>query len=220
VALEPEPETDPKPHPRSLPLSSSTSTGISGHHEPEPETEPEMEPETEPEVLPAEVLPRLFDVLPMKQREHDVFITHAQASGQDQCGKLHLLLNATGSSVWYDMQAPDLTAEGMERGVSQSRVVLIFLSDGYFTRPFCVKELRWAKLYGCKLIGVVEKDTRHCPADFGLEARRAPTDLKHVLADVEFIEYQRRDFLEKAMIQELLLRAASGPPSSSGTKND
>jgi hypothetical protein len=32
-------------------------------------------------------------------------------------------------------------------------------------------------------------------------------DLKHILADVEFVEYQRRDFLEKAMVEELGRRA-------------
>ena len=88
--------------------------------------------------------------------------------------------------VWYDMQAGDLTAEGMERTVSQSRHVLIFLSDGYFTRPFCLKELRWAILYGCKIVGVVEKDARHGAVDFGREAKLAPADLKHVFAEVEF----------------------------------
>jgi hypothetical protein len=117
------------------------------------------------------------------------------------------------------MQATDLTARGMEEGVSQSRVVLIFLSDGYFTRPFCVKELRWAELYGCALLGVVEKDSRHGPADFGLEARRAPADLAHVLADVEFVEYQRRGYLEKAMVEELGRRvggSAAGPAPGGG----
>ena len=64
------------------------------------------------------------------------------------------------------MQATDLTARGMEEGVSESRCVMICLSDGYFTRPCCVKELCWAKLYGCTLIGVVETDMRHHPADF------------------------------------------------------
>ena len=150
-----------------------------------------------------EVVTPLYEVLPPERRQHDIFITHAQASGQDQCKTLCLLLQARGFSVWYDMQAGDLTAEGMERGVSQSRHVLIFLSDGYFTRPFCLKELRWAKLYGCTLVGVVEKDSRHCPADFALEAQRAPVDLKHVLADVEFLEYQRRDYLEAAMVGKL-----------------
>ena len=50
---------------------------------------------------------------------------------------------------------------------------------------------------------MVEKDDKHNPADFGLEARRAPADLKHVLADVEFLEYQRRDYLEAAMVAKV-----------------
>ena len=61
----------------------------------------------------------------MERRRHDVFITHAQASGQDECKTLCLLLTAAGFNVWYDMQATDLTAQGMEVGVSQSRTVLI-----------------------------------------------------------------------------------------------
>ena len=185
-------------------------------------------------------------------------------------------LRQAGYDVWYDMEEDNLAAEGMEEGVSRCRVVLIFLSDGYTSRPFCQKEvgcgslrrlpgllrsypllldgllhhasflcfalvlrscasflwfvrvlhrvlllchsllsfaatsriaapcilsksccgpqLRWAKMYGCTLVGVVETDTRHGPADFGLEARRAPADLKHVLNDVEFQPYRRRNF--------------------------
>eukprot|EP01050_Picozoa_sp_SAG11_P021209 SAG11_NODE_3727_length_2260_cov_2.555298_2_plen_155_part_00 len=84
------------------------------------------EPEAEPvESAPVEQLKRLHAVLPMDRRRHDVFITHAQASGQDQCKTLCMLLTAAGFTVWYDMQATDLTAEGMEAGVSQSRTVLI-----------------------------------------------------------------------------------------------
>ena len=62
-------------------------------------------------------------------RTYDIFITHAQATGQDQCKKLCLLLQHQGYRVWYDMQATDLTARGMEEGVSQSRVVLITTSS-------------------------------------------------------------------------------------------
>ena len=152
---------------------------------------------------PVEELTRLFEVSRMAGRSKDVFITHAQSTGQDQCKWLYEKLTQAGYKVWYDMYATDLTAEGMEKGVSQCRVVLIFLSDGYFTRPFCLTELRWAKLYGCELFGLVEKDTRHGPADFGLEAQRAPKDLKHGLADVEFLDYERRDYKANAMLAEL-----------------
>ena len=76
-------------------------------------------------------------------------------------------------------------------------------------------------MYGCALLGVVEQDSRHSPADLGLEARRAPADLAHVLADVEFLEYQRRAYLERAMVERLVelvrlgkrRRGRSEPPS-------
>jgi hypothetical protein len=134
-----------------------------------------------------------------------------QGSGQDQCKWLHEKLTQAGYTVWYDMEEDDLTERGMEEGVSRCRVALVFLSDGYMTRPFCIKELRWAKLYDCVLVGVVEKDSRHGPADFGLEARRAPADLKHVLNDVKFVEYRRRGFEAEAMLAEIVRRC--GPPA-------
>eukprot|EP01045_Picozoa_sp_COSAG04_P018856 COSAG04_NODE_1779_length_5595_cov_1.888464_4_plen_1114_part_00 len=168
-----------------------------------PEPEPEPEDHTDPPAGPA---PPRFPVLSMTERTNDYFINHCQKSGQDQCANLHKLLTATGAKVWYDMQEQDLTAQGMEEGVSQSRNVLIFLSDDCMGRPFCNAEQRWAKQYGCNLIGVVEKDDRHGKADFGKEKERAPSDLKHLLDEVEFIDYERRDYKAKAMVDELVRR--------------
>jgi hypothetical protein len=174
---------------------------------PEPEPEPEvMEPEPEPTLAPTGPLSRLFPVKAPEDRQYDVFINHCQASGQDQCGNLAKLLQSAGCKVWYDMQAQDLTAEGMEEGVSQSRCVLMFLSDDLMGRPFCHAEQRWGQLYGCNFVGVVEKDSRHGAADFATEKERAPADLKHLLDEVEFIEYRRRDFEAKAMVEELVRR--------------
>merc|ERR1711969_469032 len=80
-------------------------------------------------------------------------------------------------------------------------------------------EQRWAKLYKCSFVGVVEKDSRHCPADFGKEKARAPADLEHLLDEVEFIEYRRRDFEVRAMVAELMRRggcsgSAGGAPKA------
>eukprot|EP01051_Picozoa_sp_SAG22_P011678 SAG22_NODE_1147_length_5370_cov_3.083855_2_plen_98_part_00 len=67
--------------------------------------------------------------------------------------------------------------------------------------------------------GVFEKDDRHGAADFGLEARRAPADLKHVLADVEFLQYQRRPFLAAAMAAKLgELLGTDGGGALAGTR--
>ena len=55
-------------------------------------------------------------------------------------------------------------------------------------------EQRWAKEYGCNLIGVKEEDARHGVADFATEIESAPADLKHIFNDVEFIPLRRRGY--------------------------
>jgi hypothetical protein len=187
--VEPEPEPDER----------LTSMAMGVQAQPESAVEPES---------------RAFAVKDMSLRKYDFLINHCQSSGQDQCGKLALLLQQAGASVWYDMQAQDLTAQGMEEGVSESRNLLIFLSDDCFGRPFCNAEQRWGLLYGCNFVGVVEKDSRHHPADFGQEKARAPTDLKRLLDDVEYIEYRRRDFEAAAMVRELLRRGGVQPAAA------
>ena len=131
-------------------------------------------------------------------------MNHCQATGQDQCGKLKLHLEAAGYSVWLDMSADDLTASGMEEAVSQSRNVIIFLSDGIMSRPFCQAEQRWALHYGCNLIGLMEMDGRHNPAVIAKENESAPADLKRLFTQVDFNVYQRKGYLEKAMIEEVI----------------
>jgi hypothetical protein len=152
------------------------------------------------------------------ERDYDFFINHCQASGQDQCGKLDLLLKARGCKVWYDMAATDLTAQGMEEGVANSRNVLIFLSKGIMGRPFCQMEQRWGKKYNCNFVGVVEQDTRHDPADFAEEKAAAPPDLKHLLDDVEFETYQRRQHLVDAMMIKIMSDGGIPPAAAGGTK--
>ena len=155
-----------------------------------------------------------FPVVEMGERKYDVFINHCQGSGQDQSGSLARLLEARGATVWYDTQAQDLTAQGMEFGVSQSRNVLVFLSDDLMGRRFCQFEQRWGKLYGCNFVGVVETDSRHGAADFKKEKDRAPADLKHLLDEIHFIHYRRRAYEATAMVEELVRRCNINPTTS------
>eukprot|EP01047_Picozoa_sp_COSAG01_P039981 COSAG01_NODE_3334_length_6237_cov_11.105246_1_plen_1421_part_00 len=147
---------------------------------------------------------------PLAQREYDFFINHCQSSGQDQCGKLALLMRARGWRVWYDMSAEDLTEQGMEQGVASSRNVLLFLSDGLMSRPFCIKEQRWGITYGCKFIGVAEFDDRHGGGKsaegvdlFTRERAAAPEDLQFLFDQVEFEPFQRREHLVESMVTQL-----------------
>jgi len=153
---------------------------------------------------PVEIVERSMELVPKEDREHDFFISHAQGTGQDQAMTLHAVLKDMGYKVWHDMSADKLTEIGMERGVRNAKCVLLFLSDGLMSRPFCNKELRWAELYGCTMIGVVELDERHGKADFAKEHACAPTDLEHLLNDIEFEPYQRRKHLQHAMLKKIV----------------
>ena len=133
-----------------------------------------------------------------------VFSCVLQATGQDQCRTLQMQLEKRGYSVWYDMTATDLTSEGMEEGVSQSRNVIIFLSDGIMSRPFCLAEQRWALHYGCNLIGLMETDRRHHPAVIEKEKQQAPADLRRLFTEVDFDVYQRKEHLAKAMLDHVI----------------
>eukprot|EP01043_Picozoa_sp_COSAG02_P121338 COSAG02_NODE_58166_length_278_cov_0.703911_1_plen_92_part_11 len=91
----------------------------------------------------------------------------------------------------------------MEVGVSQSRNMLIFLSEDLMGRLFCQHEQRWGIKYGCNFVGIMEKDERHGKPDIGTEKHKAPKDLKHLLDEVEFLDYQRREFQLQALIEEV-----------------
>ena len=95
--------------------------------------------------------------------------------------------------------------------MANSRNVLIFLSDDVMGRTFCNMEQRWGIKYGCNFVGVVEMDSRHSPGSFEKEKERAPDDLKHLLDEVEFEPYQRREHLLQAMVQSVLRKGGCTP---------
>ena len=53
---------------------------------------------------------------------------------------------------------------------------------------------------------MVEKDERHGAADFAIESKRAPADLKHIFAEVEFVEFHRREPFQTTMLEDILKR--------------
>lgn len=77
----------------------------------------------------------------------DLFISHTQRSGGDQAHCLYLDLIQHGYTVWYDNYAKDLTEHGMEQGIRNCRVFLIFLSEGIFNSRYCCFEIMKAIQY-------------------------------------------------------------------------
>lgn len=45
--------------------------------------------------------------------------------------------------MWYDNDATDLTAQGMQEGVEGSAVFVLFLSAGVFTSTWVQQEVIW-----------------------------------------------------------------------------
>ena len=63
------------------------------------------------------------------------------------------------------MNQPDLTTEGMRQGVYDSDVVIIFLTNSYLSRPFCVAEVTYALKFKKPIIIVTEEEERFWPFD-------------------------------------------------------
>ena len=132
----------------------------------------------------------------------DLFISHTQRSGGDQAHSLYLDLIQHGYTVWYDNYAKDLTEHGMEQGIRNCRVFLIFLSEGIFKSRYCCFEIMKAIQYKKKIVLVHETDKRHQAFDFDLS--KVPKKFHTLLRNHESIAYRRRQFERKAMLDQLM----------------
>ena len=109
-----------------------------------------------------------------------------------------------------DMEMDDITETHMKQGIEESVAVLIVLTTGVMGRPFCQKEMRWAQENRLTFCGVFEQDTRRGPVDFARELQDAPSDLKGVVANTEFLPFRRRRFEAEAMYDQLLKKGKFG----------
>ena len=112
----------------------------------------------------------------------------------------------------------------MQRAVENSRFVIAIISDGagvegcaYFERPFCVKELRWAKAAGKYIQPVVDASDKD---NIGPFMNMAPDDLQF-LRSVDFIHFDQKDaeFFQVGL-QKLFRKAgdATGDPNLKAAK--
>ena len=67
---------------------------------------------------------------------------------------LYYKLREMGYNVWLDVKADDKSEAAMQKNVEGAKFVIAIISDGagvegngYFERPFCLKELRCCLLY-------------------------------------------------------------------------
>jgi len=139
--------------------------------------------------------------------KHHFFISHAQANAQDQVHNIHSELTRRGCTVWWDQKAAEITDLEMQKGVRESVVFMLFLTDGALTRPFVQMEVRTALSINKPILMMMEKDPRHgAPKEFYDFVRQAPDDLKWLFERHEVMDYRRRGFEADAMFEEVIRR--------------
>ena len=77
----------------------------------------------------------------------------------------------------------------MEEGVRGSEKFIAIVSGKYFERPFCLKELRWARDAGKAVVPCVDRDDKKSIGEF---LRTCPEDLRAV-GGIDFVAIDRSD---------------------------
>eukprot|EP00808_Paulinella_micropora_P002790 g68712.t1 len=89
------------------------------------------------------------------------FVSHVQKDAGDACYLLTtVLLMEHRLDWWYDKEAGRLDLLGMVDGIAQSSCFLLFATQNYRSRPFCVLELRVAQALRKPIVVVKEEDPR------------------------------------------------------------
>eukprot|EP00036_Acanthoecidae_sp_10tr_P014439 CAMPEP_0206287598 /NCGR_PEP_ID=MMETSP0106_2-20121207/1189_1 /ASSEMBLY_ACC=CAM_ASM_000206 /TAXON_ID=81532 /ORGANISM="Acanthoeca-like sp., Strain 10tr" /LENGTH=344 /DNA_ID=CAMNT_0053718137 /DNA_START=211 /DNA_END=1246 /DNA_ORIENTATION=- len=136
----------------------------------------------------------------------DFFLSHTQRNGlaTTLATDLHASLQAAGMKVWLDVKMDSRSLEAMRQGVEESACVIAVITgpctnpdvpddlpstNAYFSRPYCISELRWALAAGIPILPVVRSADK---GKIGELMSLAPNDLQF-LADIDFIALDRSD---------------------------
>ncbi|CAK9062051.1 unnamed protein product [Durusdinium trenchii] len=150
--------------------------------------------------------------VPYAKCRWDFFLSHKQSNAQDAVQNLRLALSERflGASFWLDIEQ-DPTVKGMCHGVSNSRNVLIFLTEGISDSKFCQMEMRWALEANRNLILVMETDDRHGKPNMEELIHRCPDDLKAIFTQNEIIPWFRDPEFRFVSVDKILKSCADDP---------
>ena len=166
-----------------------------------------------------------------RRSRYHIFISHMQQEASGDVGTLFFLFEQMGIHGWRDMNQTDLTEAGMRQGVYDSDVFILFLTNSYLSRPFCLLELKWALEFGKKIVIVQEIDERFWPFDLerwksnrchrerggwvegGLKTtyEQCPALVRDFIESYDagaMLPFRRRDFEVNALTREILRRAS------------
>ena len=136
--------------------------------------------------------------VPVDQKELTAMISYTQKNQMAArlAVSLYYKMREMGFNVWLDVKADDKSEAAMQKNVEGAKFVIAIISDGagvegngYFERPFCLKELRWAKTAGKYVQPIVDSTDKSRIGEF---LGMAPDDLKD-LGSVDFVDFNQTD---------------------------
>ena len=87
----------------------------------------------------------------------DYFISHAQKDGAVFAEGIYSAMKfEQNKTCWLDVKMKERDESAMENGVINSNIFLMIVSETYFTRPFCIKEIEWAVKYKKPIVIVID----------------------------------------------------------------
>eukprot|EP00943_MAST-04B_sp_MAST-4B-sp1_P005609 g5609.t1 len=120
----------------------------------------------------------------------DYFISHAQADGATLAVSIYSdMVFKHDKKCWLDVKMKERDVEAMEKGVRNSSIFLAIVSEKYFTRPFCIKELEWAIKFGKGIVVVIDVGLK---SDIGRLLQICPMHLR-IIGGINFIDLNRGD---------------------------
>eukprot|EP00036_Acanthoecidae_sp_10tr_P018490 CAMPEP_0206307110 /NCGR_PEP_ID=MMETSP0106_2-20121207/11156_1 /ASSEMBLY_ACC=CAM_ASM_000206 /TAXON_ID=81532 /ORGANISM="Acanthoeca-like sp., Strain 10tr" /LENGTH=368 /DNA_ID=CAMNT_0053738071 /DNA_START=715 /DNA_END=1819 /DNA_ORIENTATION=+ len=154
--------------------------------------------------------------------QSDYFVSHTQRNGQATtlATDLHASLKENGMNVWLDVKMENRSMTAMKEGVVNSSCVIAVITgpchnpddpdalpgtNAYFSRPFCVQELRWAKEAQIPIQPVIRAADK---SRIGELMALAPDDLQFV-GNIDFITLDRSDVDYWEVGIQKILRAAN-----------
>ena len=171
---------------------------------------------------------RPLQLEPALLMQYRFFLSHVQAEAAGAAKALFLGLGALGVRTWLDVDARNLTLDGMRAGVRDSDALLVVLTRSYPGSWYCQQELQAAVALGKPIQLVIEEDLRFSPfdstawhraggaGDGGRRWKKAnstdeiavPVELAAALdaSLATAIVFRRRDYEFDAMLRELCAR--------------
>ena len=145
----------------------------------------------------------------------EYFISHTQRDEKAKllAFELYTGLQSEGHTCWLDVVMADKSEKAMQEGVVRSRVVICVLTEQYFEREYCLKELRWATQATppVPIKPVVRAEDKQSIGSF---LANAPEDLQF-LGGIDIIHFDRSDAEYRNLGLQKLIRfkneLATGP---------